>query len=414
VSESIEEDIKNQIFEEVISINESIMKMKMLTEAHKSEEYLDLKMKIKSMSRLCDPNPELDNISKTGFVSSEMFRKLYQSKVSKDNADQPAIEEGVLKSLMINLKLASEQGDKLFVPILISGNPEQEQEIKNKENEFEENRNAFHLHMKCSNNKSSSELFTVLCTELKHSATFKLCYSKKIEDRKREGLVSGILGEAPDLGIAEYLLVQKTVSRNENYYSYYNQLDIYFRFDADDCENITEVQDYFRGIINKCLDEEKKYQVDIQLRKEKHGKRFFMFKDEKDDEIILTLPLKKSSLQFMLKYKKFTSENERWKWLLEHADFTWLDFLFGESGHGIDGQVEIFGNKEIRTILMNGKSLLKDELLQKIINKYIQTGGPSTEAGGIFSETVKQCMEMIDRESNKKVRSSSKTVFFLL
>ena len=393
--ESHEADVEKEIHEKALLINKSIIKMKELHQGAKSKEYFDLKEMIKSMSSLCDPDPVLGNISKTGFVTTDMFTKLYNSKVSKDNHDHSPIEEEVLKSLLINLKLASKHGNKLFVPILISGNSEQGMKIKKKQIEFEENRSSFHLHMKTSDEKSSSELFTVLCTELTKSTDFKLCYSRRMEDRKREDLVSGIIGSIPDMGIKEYLFVQNTVASKDNFFSYCNNLDIYFQYDNEEYEEIAKVQEYFRGIINQCLECEENGKVpeptkgsqrsrlEIKLRREKYGKRISTITDENNTAIFLTLPLKKSSLQFMLEHKKFIDGNERKRWLLEQMDFTWLDLMFDTDSYSFKGQGEFF-DKEFNAILEEGKIHLEKSKVES-------------------TETVKKMMEMID-ENCIKVR----------
>jgi len=110
------------------------------------------------------------------------------------------------------------------------------------------------------------------------------------------------------------------------------------------------------------------------LQKKKQGKHLDIGKELQNAEISLNIPLKKASLHLILEYNNRVHKLWFWEWFLKQADNEWLNFIFEESGLGINEQLAIFGNnEESKKVLMNvlnnvlqTKNQFEDELNKEL------------------------------------------------
>jgi len=80
------------------------------------------------------------------------------------------------------------------------------------------------------------------------------------------------------------------------------------------------------------------------LQKKKQGKHLDIGKELQNEEISLNIPLKKASIHLILEYNNPVHKLGFWEWFLKQADNDneWLNFIFEESGLGINEHMNVW------------------------------------------------------------------------
>ena len=219
-----------------------------------------------------------------------------------------------------------------MISLLLLNTDQYEIAVSNNIMKIKDDQNAFFMKLTITDKSDPTNLYNRLPKYLGEQTKIDRGYVKKKDDAK--DLEVGITGVGKDnsFPIAEYTLLQKSDSNEDDNLTH--SFEIQFKMTGDTDQNAKKTVEFFTKSICKSFEQEDhSIEYNILLRSEQ------MYFDNNESNFIV-LPCLKSSLDFLFNHSKL--DNPKIVSMLQKANPTWLSLLF--NGYKLEGQVHLFGN----------------------------------------------------------------------